>query len=1085
VFDARYFDQEPVIETRNIVRAINQEIFIDELAIERNRLLILMFNFILSEQIAPTWLTKTSLIDVDHVIRELLPFQIYRQDNQDFVLDYIKEVKPYHTQIREFNLKYRGSDQYLGSVTDFDVPAFWDAAQNRFISPVLDNTGTLSVTSSTPSDSPIWQTFPYNQWFYNYRLEVESVDVIDGGSGYLVPPQVEVTGECLRPARMRATINAEGEVNAIIIEDRGEGYTTTAIITIDAGGGTGARAVARMGNDLVRHITTTIKYDRYQYRSDITDWVPNVIYHVNDQVRYEDRVWQAVSTSTGSVFDPDDWTVVPAADLSGVNRTRGYYIPSDLQPGIDLAQVIAGLDYPGVQVYGQDFLMLTELDAEYASDFVDPYLGVLPTSINVDGGAFIDTYSSHAPEELVPGSEFDTLDLRVISTPGFDASVGFGFGFPLAAISYVFDTLSPVYPYSQELEYAVEINVWNQTTGLQLVQGINYSVDWFAKTVTVNSGAAPGDSLQIFTYELGGGNQLYRNRYLGSEFDTTVLIPINRDLIFGVVAFVNGVQTNIRLISEITATVTGIEFFSSFAPEDVIVITVFGGNTDDVNYSWSVPLTQDFVSVGSYAFQLTNSLQGTNIPNIIVNVNGSRVTPAQSITYTTTGTGLLFALPVPSNYLNEDVVQADVSLYLDQTLLTPGTAWVLDPDDGSSDRTITLTATPPVGSELLISVATGCSYRVVGTALQFDPSRIAILSGDSISVTTFNDTSQQSIRTAVWQGPIEITGPTLVDRFDQGAPFGTVPFDEGDVSGEPGSYDFSAGSIVRVNRFDTGVDISDSQRLTVTLNGRYLFPEQEYTTDGSAVIVSGPTLNNNDIVAITSYTMFEVPGFVGFRIFQDMRGLQLSYRILDNTITVLTQELLKTDDVMHVLDAAKMPVPDLVAGKFGVVTVNGERITYRERNTSSNTLSGLRRGTAGTAAADHVLGSEVLDMSVGNLIPGQYQNTLDKQDFLADGIQTEFTAENISVSGLDSTELTEAVRVWVGGADVTADADVYTVQSAGPVSIVFSTPPIDGVEVTIGVVRGRSWYAPGPSTPSDGLPLQETDTVAARFIQGE
>ena len=118
------------METRKIIQALNEEILIEDLAIERNRLLILMFNYILVEQEAPLWLTKTSLIDVDHTVRELLPFQIYRADNQDFVLNYIQEVKPYHVQIREFNLAYYGQDSYPGMLTDFDVPAYWNSQLN-------------------------------------------------------------------------------------------------------------------------------------------------------------------------------------------------------------------------------------------------------------------------------------------------------------------------------------------------------------------------------------------------------------------------------------------------------------------------------------------------------------------------------------------------------------------------------------------------------------------------------------------------------------------------------------------------------------------------------------------------------------------------------------------------------------------------------------------------------------------------------------------------------------------------------------------------------------------------------------------
>ena len=139
VYDAQYFDQEPVIETRKIIQAINEELFIDELAIERNKSLTMMFDFILSELQAPEWLVKTSLIDVDHRVRELLPYPNYQLDNQTFVSDYLQEVKPYHVQVREFNLSYSGIDDYLGSITDFDIPAYYNTSLTvpQYVSPIL------------------------------------------------------------------------------------------------------------------------------------------------------------------------------------------------------------------------------------------------------------------------------------------------------------------------------------------------------------------------------------------------------------------------------------------------------------------------------------------------------------------------------------------------------------------------------------------------------------------------------------------------------------------------------------------------------------------------------------------------------------------------------------------------------------------------------------------------------------------------------------------------------------------------------------------------------------------------------------
>ena len=189
-----------------------------------------MFNYILSEQQAPTWLSKTSLIDVDHTIRQLLPYPIYRKDNQDFVLNYINEVKPYHVQFRQFNLIYNGIDSYLGTLTDFDLPAYYDSAESMYISPILDDNGTLSTTSSVPSTSAVWQTVPWNQWYQNYLLSIDSVTIVDGGEGYTVAPTITVVGTAIRSAVMTAIVNSAGNVIRITVDDPGEGYSTTAQI---------------------------------------------------------------------------------------------------------------------------------------------------------------------------------------------------------------------------------------------------------------------------------------------------------------------------------------------------------------------------------------------------------------------------------------------------------------------------------------------------------------------------------------------------------------------------------------------------------------------------------------------------------------------------------------------------------------------------------------------------------------------------------------------------------------------------------------------------------------------------------------
>ena len=740
VFDAQHFDQEPTTETRKIIQAINEQLLIGDLLIERNRALILMFNFVLSEFEAPEWLTKTSLVDVDHKIRQLVPYQTYQRDNQDFVLNYIQEVKPYHVQIREFNLIYNGFDIYQGSMADFDLPAFYNTAQvpNQYMSPVLTpytlstatGTGHPSTYSDVAPDSTLWQTQPYSFWFENYTLSIQDVIIADSGSGYTVAPQLTVTGDCVTQATMTAVVNSAGHISQVIVNNSGSGYITTATITVSGGNGTGGKIIAVMGNNLVRSINTTIKYDRYQYVSTIVPWQANTSYDTGTLVRYDNRVWSADATVSSATFDSDQWTLVPASSLSGVDRTMGYYVPGPNEPGLDLPLLIDGVDYPGVQVSAPTFSQNTGfdvgnfdinpfdnisygpeghptydpaiLDAIYESQFLDPYLGTRATDINVDGGEFVGPYESHAPEELVPGAIFDTMDFRVYS----------------------------------------------------------------------------------------------RN------------------------------------------------------------ITSYTG---------------DGSTAGPYA--------------------------------------------VPAGATDVEVAVNNI---------------VVDPD----------------------------TYTFAGTDVTFD----------------------------------------------------TAP---------------AAGAVIVIleNQPNPGIEL---------------------------------------------------------RIFQDMRGVQATYRMTSATTTALSQTLYASDDVVYVDDAGTLAEPDLANNIWGVLTVNGERIMYRERDLITNTVSSLLRGTAGTAVDSHATGSTVYNLNRDNLAPIAYQDHYVGSNTLANGTTTTFTAD-VDLSLEDSTFDAQAILVYVGGIKQTSG---YSVTGDNPVTVEFDIAPTAGYQVTIQVRQGLGWYGAGSTTVYDGVGLQYTDTVAAQFFRG-
>lgn len=541
VFDAQYFDQEPVIETRKVLQALNQEIFIDDLEIERNRLLTLMFDFILSESAAPEWLVKTSLIDVDHRIRALLPFQNFTRDNQEFVLDYIQEVKPYHVQIREFNIKYFGDDIYQGDVNDFDVPAYFNTelAIPKFTSPILlpYELGTAqasNVLSDAAANSEIWQTWPWNQWFNNYQLDLISIRITESGTGYTGIPAVTIQGDAEVPATARAVIDGFGGVLAVVITDPGSGYRSTPTVIFAGGNGSGAAAYAVMSNPLIRQFRTTIKFDRYQYNTTILPWSPDGTYEDGTLVRYRDQVWRAESSDStavvGPVFNLEDWIPVPASSLSGVDRTMGFYVAGVDSPGLDLPLLVEGTRYPGVQVWGDYFEPTQTLDAVYRSSFQDLFLGTRISDINVDGGEFLGAFEGHAPEELVNGSEYDTLDLRVYTRPGSDWQFD-GHGFPLSSQNFEFDLIiSNTFDWGDLLSEPSQVLVSNQTTRRDLTPDLDYTVDWIAHTVTMtpSSRVREGDIINVAVYGFGGGSQLYSTSFEGADIaDGVFVLPVN------------------------------------------------------------------------------------------------------------------------------------------------------------------------------------------------------------------------------------------------------------------------------------------------------------------------------------------------------------------------------------------------------------------------------------------------------------------------------------------------------------------------------------------------------------------------------
>jgi hypothetical protein len=351
-----------------------------------------------------------------------------------------------------------------------------------------------------------------------------------------------------------------------------------------------------------------------------------------------------------------------------------------------------------------------------------------------------------------------------------------------------------------------------------------------------------------------------------------------------------------------------------------------------------------------------------------------------------------------------------------------------------------------------------------------------------------------------------ITGVEVQDPFDplpNDPAYNSQPgsFDYATVNNTQWSFDYAKGVAVYENQFWLERANVNPARLWVTLDGYALTNSIDYTVEGEYLILASGAISPNQIMVITEITNSIVPDAMAFRIFQDMRGVQATYRITPATTTVLMQPLSVTDNIMYVENVFALGHPNLELGVFGVCTVNGERIMYRDIDAATNTIIGLMRGTAGTAAADHSTGTAVYDLSRGNLLQSSYQDYIVSDTSTGDGSTTVFYAPSINVADfVDSSSEAPAIEVYVGGtrqyaySDTTATSQYrWFVTDFDPLAVDFVVDdtvypplfaPVPNVEVTILVRQGVTWYQAGVTTPSDGIALQDTNTVAARFLRG-
>jgi len=644
IFDNGY-DVVASTELRIILNTIKDDIFIGNLKQHYLDLFIASIKYAHSEQVFIDWAFKTSFVRATHNVGNLDQPVNYPVDNIADFENYVNEVKPYRTKLREYISNYKNLDIGSTAVSDFDLqPLYTDR-----IVPL----NTVVANGKIDADNSAIQNYPWKFWLDNVGFVVTEIILVDGGSNYVNPPSVVFTDNSGSGVEATAYI-ANGVVNRIILTSSGSGYLAAPTITIVGGlgiGGTSAKAVAIIGNSVVRSSLVGIKFDRTSSNYYITQikqtetftgtgskiqfalkWAPDVtigtsivtvsgvpvlreLYSlsivkkkINGSTQYTGTITFENAPANGSSITVE--YIIDKSVMSATDRIQYYYNPVTGQLGKELSQLMLGVDYGGVQVNGLGFSLDTgwgttpyysdkwdNFDSKFTDYFVTvaanvhtfdqlPYVADLGTEINIYKAST--TIDTHVSDGLQTKYTYNILADK-----------------PVVTLVNNIETTSIATIYQSTGSYHTTLKVANTTVnGKSILPGMGVIGNGFESGQTVTSVGLDGQTVTLSAApDSNPANKQFIN-----------LTGTNQNSITGSGATFNIVTTENGYSAQVVNGGTGYSVSLNFgAPHTIKVLGTAVGGTTPLN-----DVTIVIASVGDSSL---------GIPGMIISVTASG-TPA-------------------------------------------------------------------------------------------------------------------------------------------------------------------------------------------------------------------------------------------------------------------------------------------------------------------------------------------------------------------------------------------------------------------------------------------------------------------------
>ena len=379
---------------------------------------------------------------------------------------------------------------------------------------------------------------------------VTTIAVTAGGSGYTSNPTVVITNAAGDTTGVGATAVASridtnplsgtygkntDAVTVVSVTIKGTGYTAAPTISFTGGGGSSAAATATVSYSSYNKLETAQESASKKHSDRLT------LYYAGGQT----------GTNSGKNWKSETVTDIPTYEAvissSGIefkaNKVLGPTF--DMEPGYDRAAYSKSA-FDDYAVSPEGTKLIASVDTDLGGGDFSTSGGIDPANVSVDGDGFVTEYTSHAPEEQVPGRVFDTLDIKVYEMPSPRDS-----GVTIRKYTFTGDGSTTTYDFSAlsalptNLE-GIEVYGGNSTYGWTLKKlTTDYTVNMRNNDITMVVPAAAGQLLHFILIETGGDTVTSTNQdFYADGTQTQFVVNVPYEYAQYLYITVNGFENN-------------------------------------------------------------------------------------------------------------------------------------------------------------------------------------------------------------------------------------------------------------------------------------------------------------------------------------------------------------------------------------------------------------------------------------------------------------------------------------------------------------------------------------------------------------